>query len=115
MRNVVVTDPPRADLGQVGKLGEYGVATVHEALGRSGFLGPRLRPVHLGPRIGGTAGTALCRPGGHPLGHPALGQGRAAPIPVAATASPSAAGRVAEPISTYLRATAARAPAFQPG
>ena len=31
MRNVVVTDPPRADVGDAETLGGYGVATVHEA------------------------------------------------------------------------------------
>ena len=40
MLNVIVTDPPRADLAEVDKLATYGVATVHEAIGRSGYLGP---------------------------------------------------------------------------
>ena len=39
MKNVVVTDPPRADVGDAETLGGYGVATVHEALGRVGYLG----------------------------------------------------------------------------
>jgi hypothetical protein len=50
MRTVIVTDPPRADIDKVSTLGEYGVATVHEAVGRNGFLGPQLRPAHLGSR-----------------------------------------------------------------
>ena len=45
MRNVVVTNPPRADLRLVARLAEFGVATAHEALGRTGYLGPKLRPV----------------------------------------------------------------------
>ena len=40
MLNVIVTDPPRADLAEVDKLATYGVATVHEAIGRGGYLGP---------------------------------------------------------------------------
>ncbi|HET6499582.1 MAG TPA: 4-carboxy-4-hydroxy-2-oxoadipate aldolase/oxaloacetate decarboxylase, partial [Amycolatopsis sp.] len=40
MLNVIVTDPPRADLAEVDKLATYGVATVHEAIGRDGYLGP---------------------------------------------------------------------------
>ena len=55
MRTVVVTDPPRADIGDADTLGEYGTATVHEALGRVGYLGPELRPAWAGARIGGTA------------------------------------------------------------
>ena len=34
MLNVIVTDPPRADLAAVDALAPYGVATVHEAIGR---------------------------------------------------------------------------------
>ena len=44
MRNVVVTDPPRADAGDAETLGGFGTATVHEALGRVGYLGPEFRP-----------------------------------------------------------------------
>ena len=42
MRTVVVTDPPRADVDEAAALGEYGVATVHEALGRVGYLAGEL-------------------------------------------------------------------------
>ena len=52
MRNVVVTGCPRADLGEVDALVPFGVATVHEAMGRTGYLGPGIRPVHLGSRVG---------------------------------------------------------------
>src|SRR6266536_6606461 len=63
MRNVVVTDPPRADAELVAERAAYGVATAHEALGRTGFLGPLLRPLQPGSRTCGTAITALCWPG----------------------------------------------------
>src|SRR5690606_25266626 len=59
VRTVVVTNPPRADAAAVGALAGFGVATVHEAMGRTGYLGPSIRPVHLGSRIGGTAVTVL--------------------------------------------------------
>ena len=45
MNSVIVTDIPRVPLAQVDRLAGFGVATVHEALGRIGFLGPRHRPV----------------------------------------------------------------------
>ena len=32
----MVTGCPRADLGEVGALARFGVATVHEAIGRTG-------------------------------------------------------------------------------
>ena len=72
MRNVVVTGCPRADLGEVGALTAFGVATVHEAIGRTGYLGPGIRPVHLGSRIGGTAVTAVCWPGDNLMIHAAV-------------------------------------------
>jgi len=53
--NVIVTDPPRADLAAVDQLAGYGVATVHEAIGRNGYLGPDIRPNQQGARIAGTA------------------------------------------------------------
>ncbi|TLF74689.1 hypothetical protein FE391_14055 [Nonomuraea sp. KC401] len=76
MRTAIVTDPPRADGGQVAELAAYGVATVHEALGRTGHLGPQLRPTHLGSRIGGTAVTVLCWPGDNLTLHAAVEQCR---------------------------------------
>ena len=63
MRNVIVTWVARADLGVVDELAALGVATVHEAIGRAGYLGPGLRPIQPGTRAGGTAVTAVCWPG----------------------------------------------------
>src|SRR5207237_162943 len=45
---VVVTDVPRPPLDRVDALARYGIATVHEALGREGLLGPALRPIQQG-------------------------------------------------------------------
>ena len=69
MRNVVVTDPPRADAGDAETLGGFGVATVHEALGQVGCLAPAFRPTRPGARIAGTAVTVLCRPGDNLMIH----------------------------------------------
>jgi 4-hydroxy-4-methyl-2-oxoglutarate aldolase len=69
MLNVVVTDPPRADLAQVDKLATFGTATVHEAIGRRGYLGPQLRPIQTGTRVAGTALTVVCWPGDNLMLH----------------------------------------------
>jgi 4-hydroxy-4-methyl-2-oxoglutarate aldolase len=103
MRTVIVTDPPRAEIEKVDKLAEYGVATVHEALGRTGFLGPRLRPVHLGSRIGGTAVTVLSWPGDNLMIHAAVEQCRPGDVLVVTTTSPSSDGMFGELFATALQ------------
>jgi 4-hydroxy-4-methyl-2-oxoglutarate aldolase len=102
MRNVVVTDPPRADAGDAEALGGYGVATVHEALGRVGYLGPEFRPAWPGARIGGTAVTALCWPGDNLMIHVAVEQCRPGDVLVVATNSPSTDGLFGELFATAL-------------
>ena len=108
MRNIVVTDPPRADLDQVAKLGEYGVATVHEAIGRSGYLGPRLRPVYPGARISGVAVTVLCWPGDNLMVHTAVEQCRPGDILVITTTSPCTDGLLGELVATSLQVRGVR-------
>jgi 4-hydroxy-4-methyl-2-oxoglutarate aldolase len=102
VRTVVVTDPPRADLADAATLGQHGVATVHEALGRVGYLGPDLRPVWPGARIGGTAVTVLCWPGDNLMIHVAVEQCRDGDVLVVATNSPSTDGLFGELFATAL-------------
>jgi 4-hydroxy-4-methyl-2-oxoglutarate aldolase len=102
MRNVVVTDPPRADPGDAETLGGFGVATVHEALGRVGYLGPEFRPAWAGARIGGTAVTVLCWPGDNLMIHVAVEQCRPGDVLVVATNSPSTDGLFGELFATAL-------------
>jgi 4-hydroxy-4-methyl-2-oxoglutarate aldolase len=103
MRTVVVTDPPRADAGDALSLGGYGVATVHEALGRVGYLGPEFRPAWPGARIGGTAVTVLCWPGDNLMIHVAIEQCRPDDVLVVATNSPSTDGLFGELFATALQ------------
>lgn len=108
MKPVIVTDPPRASIEQVDKLAEYGVATVHEALGRTGFLGPKLRPVHLGSRIGGTAVTVLSWPGDNLMIHAAIEQCRPGDVLVVTTTSPSSDGMFGDLFATALQTRGVR-------
>ena len=55
MKNIVVRNIKRTDAGLVKRLGALGVATVHEAYGRSGLMKPYLRPVWQGGEAAGTA------------------------------------------------------------
>ncbi len=108
MDNVIVTDVPREDVALVDQLTGFGVATVHEALGRNGFLGPRLRPVQDGVRIGGSAVTALCWPGDNMMIHAALEQCGEGDVLVVTTASPSTDGMFGELLATSLRTRGVR-------
>ncbi|NBH06727.1 4-carboxy-4-hydroxy-2-oxoadipate aldolase/oxaloacetate decarboxylase [Amycolatopsis sp. SID8362] len=103
MKPVIVTDPPRADLEQVTRLADFGVATVHEALGRSGLLGSGLRPIQDGARVGGTAVTALCWPGDNLMIHAAVEQCREGDVLVVTTTSPCTDGLFGELFATALR------------
>jgi 4-hydroxy-4-methyl-2-oxoglutarate aldolase len=108
MLNVVVTDPPRADSALVDQLATYGVATMHEAIGRAGYLGPGLRPVQDGARIAGTAVTAACWPGDNLMLHAAVEQCGPGDVLVVTTTSPCSDGMFGELIATSLAARGVR-------
>jgi 4-hydroxy-4-methyl-2-oxoglutarate aldolase len=101
---VVVTGPPRTPSALVARLGGYGVATVHEALGRRGLLGADLRPAWPGARAAGTAVTALCLPGDNLTVHVAVELTGPGDVLVVTTTEPSLAGYIGELLTTSLAA-----------
>ncbi|MFD1657126.1 4-carboxy-4-hydroxy-2-oxoadipate aldolase/oxaloacetate decarboxylase [Streptomyces caeni] len=102
MSGVIVTDPPKADAEDVEALAGYGVATVHEAMGRTGLLPGRLRPIQQGTRVAGTAVTVLSWPGDNLMIHAAVEQCGDGDILVVATTSPSTDGMFGELFATAL-------------
>jgi 4-hydroxy-4-methyl-2-oxoglutarate aldolase len=104
VKPVVVTDPPRTDEALVAALGEYGVATLGEAMGRTGYLGPHLRPIYPGARLAGTAVPVVCWPGDNLMIHVAIEQTRPGDVLVVTTSSPSRDGFFGELFATALAA-----------
>uniref|UniRef100_A0AAU3GWP3 Putative 4-hydroxy-4-methyl-2-oxoglutarate aldolase n=1 Tax=Streptomyces sp. NBC_01401 TaxID=2903854 RepID=A0AAU3GWP3_9ACTN len=103
MSGVIVTGPPRADARDIEALGAYGVATVSEAMGRTGLIGPELRPVQQGVRIAGSAVTVLSWPGDNLMIHAAVEQCGEGDVLVVTTTSPSTDGMFGELFATALR------------
>ena len=103
MSGVIVTNPPKADAKDVEALAGFGVATVSEAMGRTGLLGPDIRPVQQGVRVAGTAVTVLSWPGDNLMIHAAVEQCGQGDILVVTTTSPCTDGLFGELFATALK------------
>jgi 4-hydroxy-4-methyl-2-oxoglutarate aldolase len=89
MKPVIIRNIERPDESLVRKLGEFGVATVHEAQGRTGLMLPYMRPVYLGAHLAGPAVTVYSHPGDNLMIHAALEQCRRGDVLVITTKSES--------------------------
>jgi len=109
MAHFVVREIDRADPAVMAGLRDAGVATVHEAAGRTGLLGPGIRPVQDGTRIAGPAVTVSCPPGDNLMVHAAVEMVAPGDVLVVTTTSRSTDGMVGELIATSLAHRAAPA------
>jgi 4-hydroxy-4-methyl-2-oxoglutarate aldolase len=94
----------RADKAAVDKLSQYGVATLHEAMGRVGLLKPYMRPIYIGAHLCGAAVTVLLHPGDNWMMHVAAEQLREGDVIVAACSSDCEDGFFGELLATSFRA-----------
>jgi 4-hydroxy-4-methyl-2-oxoglutarate aldolase len=103
-RPCVIRTVARADAEVAARLAAAGVASVHEAQGRSGLLDPTLRPILPDIRIAGPAVTAHCHPGDNLMVHLAVETCRPGDVLVVAMASANSDGMLGELLATSLRA-----------
>lgn len=104
MQHYVVRDIDRAPRDIIERLASAGVATAHEAAGRVGLLGPRVRARQADAAVGGSAVTVVCHPGDNLMIHAAVEVCMPGDILVVTTTSDSTDGMFGDLLATSLQA-----------
>ena len=105
---IVKRNIDRANKSAVEKLSRYGVATIHEAMGRVGLMHPYMRPIYAGARMCGTAVTVLLQPGDNWMMHVAAEQIQPGDVVVAACTVDNTDGFFGDLLATSYRARGAK-------
>jgi 4-hydroxy-4-methyl-2-oxoglutarate aldolase len=102
-RNII-----RADKNAVERLSHFGVATIHEAMGRVGLMKPYMRPIYTSARMCGTAVTVLLQPGDNWMMHVAAEQIQPGDVAVAACTTENSDGFFGDLLATSFQARGAK-------
>jgi 4-hydroxy-4-methyl-2-oxoglutarate aldolase len=104
---IAVKNVIRADPARVAELAKYGVATIHEAMGRVGLLDTSIRPIYPGAKVCGTALTIFVHPGDNWMLHVAAELLKPGDVAVLGTSSANTDGMFGDLLATSFRARGA--------
>jgi 4-hydroxy-4-methyl-2-oxoglutarate aldolase len=104
---IVKRNIQRVDRAIVDRLSAFGVATVHEAMGRVGLMKPYLRPIYAGGHVCGPAVTVLLHPGDNWMMHVVAEQLQPGDIVVAAITADCTDGYFGDLLATSFQARGA--------